>query len=77
MAREIAKASPAAIESGMRYYRESRGKSWKEAGQLARALRVGLMESKDFKEGCEAFKQKREPRWPSMPQEFYAERNRD
>jgi enoyl-CoA hydratase/carnithine racemase len=76
MAREIAKASPAAIESGMRYYRDSRGKSWKEAGQLARALRLELMESEDFKEGCEAFKQKREPHWPSMPQEFYAERHR-
>jgi hypothetical protein len=29
------------------------------------------MESDDFKEGYTAFKEKREPRWPSMPNGFY------
>jgi hypothetical protein len=29
------------------------------------------METDDFKEGYEAFKQKREPHWPSMPPSFY------
>jgi enoyl-CoA hydratase/carnithine racemase len=71
MARELGKASPAAIEAGLTYYHASRGKSWKEAGQLAAELRVKMMESEDLKEGFDAFKHKREPHWPSMPPEFY------
>jgi enoyl-CoA hydratase/carnithine racemase len=71
IARDLAKASPLALASGMRYFQDSRGKSWKEAGELAAALRPGLMASEDFKEGIAAFKEKREPRWPSMPLEFY------
>lgn len=66
IARDLAKASPLAIEAGLQYVRESRGKSWKEAGQLAAALRRKLMDSTDFKEGCAAFKEKREARWPSL-----------
>ncbi|MGA8025597.1 MAG: enoyl-CoA hydratase/isomerase family protein [Bryobacteraceae bacterium] len=74
LARELAKASPAAIAAGMQYFHDSREKSSKEAGELAASLRVKLMESEDFREGYAAFKQKREPRWPSMPNEFYADR---
>jgi len=71
MARELAKASPAAIEAGLTYYHGSRGKSWEEAGNLAAELRVKVMEGDDLKEGFEAFKHRREPQWPSMPPEFY------
>ncbi len=71
LARELAKASPAAISAGMQYFHGSRGKPWKEAGHLARALREKLMESDDFKEGYDAFKHKRDPHWPSMPRKFY------
>lgn len=71
VAREIAKASPAAVNAGLEYYHVSRGKSWEEAGELAADLRVKVMESEDLKEGFNAFKQKREPQWPSMPPEFY------
>jgi enoyl-CoA hydratase/carnithine racemase len=71
IARELAKASPLALAAGMRYFQGSRGKSWKEAGEFAARLRTELMASEDFKEGIAAFKQKREPRWPSMPPEFY------
>jgi enoyl-CoA hydratase/carnithine racemase len=66
IARGLAKASPLAISAGMRYVRDSRGKSWEDAGELAAALRRKLMDSADFKEGCTAFKEKREPRWPSL-----------
>jgi enoyl-CoA hydratase/carnithine racemase len=69
LAREIAKASPLAISTGMRYVRDARGRSQEQAGELAAALRDGLMRSDDFKEGVAAFKHRREPRWPSMPQE--------
>lgn len=71
LARELAKASPAAVANGMQYFHGSRGKSWKEAGELAKKLRKQLMETEDFKEGYEAFKHKREAHWPSMPPEFY------
>jgi enoyl-CoA hydratase/carnithine racemase len=66
LARELAKASPRAIAAGMQYYRDSRGKSLKEAGEIAAALRSELMASGDFQEGRAAFREKREPRWPSL-----------
>ena len=72
LARDLAKASPIAIATGMEYFHGSRAQSWDEAGRLAKTLRGRLMATDDFKEGYEAFKQKREPRWPSMPQDFYA-----
>jgi enoyl-CoA hydratase/carnithine racemase len=74
LARDLAKASPGAVAAGMQYFRDSRGKSLAEAGELAATLRAHLMQSEDFKEGCAAFKEKREPRWPSMPETFYTER---
>ena len=71
MARNLAKASPLALSSGMQYLRDSVGKPWNESGEIAKAFRSKLMESADFKEGRLAFKQKRQPRWPSMPAGFY------
>ena len=68
LAREMAKASPTAVAAGMQYFHESRGKSWNEAGEIASRLRGDIMRGADFQEGYEAFKHKREPRWPSMPE---------
>jgi enoyl-CoA hydratase/carnithine racemase len=67
VARDLAKSCPTAISAGMLYARESRGKSSSQAGRLARSLRDKLMQSADFIEGCAAFKEKRDPQWPSMP----------
>jgi len=75
MARDLAKSSPLAISAGMRYVKGARGKAWKEAGEIACELRTQLLHGPDFKEGYEAFKEKREPRWPSMPEMFYSERD--
>ncbi len=72
IARDLAKASPAAIACGMQHHQASRGLSWKQAGELAKTLRARLITSSDFHEGYEAFKHKRDPRWPSMPPDFYS-----
>jgi enoyl-CoA hydratase/carnithine racemase len=74
VAREIGKSSPLAIASGMQYIRDAEGKAPDEAGQIAATIRARLMASGDFKEGVTAFKEKREPHWPSMPLDFYAQR---
>lgn len=66
IARDLAKASPAAIVAGMRYWRESRSASFGHAGELARASRKDLLASGDWREGYAAFKEKREPHWPSL-----------
>ncbi len=72
IARELAKASPLALSAGMQFVRDSAGKSWTEAGKLAVASREQLMKSPDFAEGCVAFKERREARWPSMRPSFYS-----
>jgi enoyl-CoA hydratase/carnithine racemase len=71
MARRLAKASPQALLFGMQYVVGSIDKDWQEDGELAAALRVKLVDSEDFQEGRAAFKQKREPRWPGIPADFY------
>jgi enoyl-CoA hydratase/carnithine racemase len=75
VAREIAKSSPLAIASGMQYVQEAEEKSAAEAGEIAAKLRAHLMASADYNEGTAAFREKREPHWPSMPLDFYAKRS--
>ncbi len=73
IARELSRASPAAILLGFAYVHESRGKSWEDAGKTAAALRETCAGGPDFTEGVAAFHEHREPRWPSMPPGTYAE----
>jgi enoyl-CoA hydratase/carnithine racemase len=73
IANDLARSSPEAIKLGMQYVRASRGKTWAKAGEIANAARAKLMRSRDFAEGVAAFKQKRNPRWPSMPKSSYTE----
>jgi enoyl-CoA hydratase/carnithine racemase len=75
IARDIAKSCPRAIEAGMTYVRDSRDRTLTDAGEIAGRLRDELMKSDDFKEGVEAFKNKREVEWPSIPAAFYADRH--
>jgi enoyl-CoA hydratase/carnithine racemase len=71
LARDIAKSCPSAVYAGMCYAHTAYGKSWHEAGLVAANIRDQLMKSEDFHEGVAAFKERREPRWPSMPASFY------
>ena len=72
MAKELAKASPAAIAAGLEYVKRSRSLNYEEAGKIAAELRTRVTSGADFKEGVAAFKERREPRWPSLPPSFYA-----
>jgi enoyl-CoA hydratase/carnithine racemase len=65
IAGEIAEASPTAIRAGLDFVRQARGKSWEEAGALARKVRQEVFYSADFQEGIRAFQEKRRPHWPS------------
>lgn len=65
IAAAIAEASPTAIHAGLAFVRDARGKSWEEAGAVARQMRNVVFRSADFQEGIRAFQEKRPPRWPS------------
>jgi len=64
IASAIAEASPTAIHTGLAFVRDARGRSWEEAGELARQMRNQVFRSADFQEGIRAFQEKRPPRWP-------------
>lgn len=61
----IADASPTAIRAGLTFVRDAQGKSWEQAGDLARQMRSQVFHSADFQEGIRAFQEKRQPQWPS------------
>ena len=62
----LADASPTAIQAGLRCVQESRGKNWRQAGEIAQRMRREVFETADFQEGIRAFREKREPHWPSL-----------
>lgn len=64
-AQAIANWSPTAVQAGLLFVRDARGKTWEEAGELARRMRNEVFRSPDFQEGVRAFHEKRKPRWPS------------
>jgi enoyl-CoA hydratase/carnithine racemase len=62
----LANSSPTAIHSGLDFVHEVRTKDWETAGTIARRVRDELFQSADFQEGVRAFKEKRQPKWPSI-----------
>jgi enoyl-CoA hydratase/carnithine racemase len=66
IAEGIASSSPTAVSAGMCFIREVRGRSWKDAGEIARRCRDELFQSADFREGLRAFRAKERPDWPSL-----------
>jgi enoyl-CoA hydratase/carnithine racemase len=66
IAEAISHSSPAAVQSGLDFVNEVRGKDWETTALIARRVRQEVFESADFQEGLRAFREKREPKWPSL-----------
>jgi enoyl-CoA hydratase/carnithine racemase len=66
IAESIAAASPTAIRNGMTFVQQVRDRGWTESGEIARLIRSEVFESADFREGIQAFREKRKPNWPSL-----------
>jgi enoyl-CoA hydratase/carnithine racemase len=66
IAAQLAAYSPLAIGTGLDYVRQIHGHDWEHAGKVGHLTRSRLIESKDFHEGCQAFREKRQPSWPSL-----------
>ena len=66
LARALAESSPTAIQKGLGFVRETRGRDWKTIGDIGRRVRDEVFASEDFREGQRAFQEKRTPQWPSL-----------
>lgn len=66
LAQALADSSPTALRKGLGFVRETRGRDWETAGEIARRVRDEVFASEDFQEGQRAFREKRKPQWPSL-----------
>jgi enoyl-CoA hydratase/carnithine racemase len=69
IAEALASSSPTALHSGLDFIQEVRGKEWGSASMIAGRIRDELFASGDFQEGVRAFREKRQPKWPSLSED--------
>ncbi|WP_159595118.1 enoyl-CoA hydratase/isomerase family protein [Hydrogenophaga sp. BPS33] len=68
LAQQVARASPRALDLGMRAFRATTGHPWEQALQTQLRLRSRCLRGTDVREGVSAFLEKREPQWaPRQP----------
>lgn len=66
VAETVAGFSPTALQLGLGFVKQVRGEDGETSGQIAREVRNQVFASADFQEGLRAFREKRQPRWPSL-----------
>ena len=69
VARAVSRSSAVALRNGMEYVQKSAGKDWATRGALAAEYRTRVMDGGDFQEGVAAFREQRDPQWPSLQRE--------
>jgi len=66
IANQLATFSPIAMSAGLEHVARTRRLAWDDAAAVYKELRARMMASDDFREGINAFLEKRPPRWPSL-----------
>jgi methylglutaconyl-CoA hydratase len=66
IANQLASFSPVAMAAGLEHVARTRGLPWNDAAAVNKELRARMMASDDFREGVNAFLEKRPARWPSL-----------
>jgi len=66
IATRLSAASLTAVRSGLFFVQETRGETWKEAGDIAARIRKQVFAGADLQEGIRAYREKRTPQWPSI-----------
>jgi len=66
IAARISAYSPGAINVGLGYAHQIRGRDWQHAGEVGRKVRSRLLATEDCREGVLAAIERRPPVWPSL-----------
>ena len=66
IANQLASFSPVAMAAGLEHVARTRGLAWSDTGPVDQEIRARMMASDDFREGVNAFLEKRPARWPSL-----------
>jgi len=61
VAESVAAFNPSAIQKGLQFVQEARGKDWEIAGRIARKFRDQVFASPDFQAALRAFREKKKP----------------
>jgi enoyl-CoA hydratase/carnithine racemase len=69
----ISTFSPSAINVGLSYANQIRGRDWEHASEVGRKVRSRLLATEDYREGVRAAIERRQPQWPSLTEKQLGE----